>query len=63
VLRSVPPGRRAEAALAIHGAFAGALNDILLVGGIVALAGAVLALALVRKRDFAVYRAPEAATA
>jgi hypothetical protein len=63
VLRSVPPGRRADAAVAIHGAFAGALNDILLVAGIVALAGAVLALALVRKRDFAVYGAPEAAAA
>jgi hypothetical protein len=63
VLRAVPPGRRAEAALAIHGAFAGALNDILLVAGIVALAGAVFALALVRKRDFAVYRASEPVTA
>ena len=59
----MPPGRRAEAAVAIHGAFAGALNDILLVAGIVALAGAVLALALVRKRDFAVYGATEPAAA
>jgi hypothetical protein len=59
VLRGVPPARRAEAAMAIHGAFASALNDILLVGGIVALVGAVLSLALVRKRDFAVYGATE----
>ena len=35
------------------------MNDILLVAGIVALAGAVLALVLVRGRDFAVYGAPE----
>jgi EmrB/QacA subfamily drug resistance transporter len=59
VVQSVPPGRRAEAAAAIHGAFAGALNDILLVAGIVALVGAVLALALVRQRDFAVYGVTE----
>jgi EmrB/QacA subfamily drug resistance transporter len=59
VVQSVPPARRAEAAAAIHGAFAGALNDILLVAGILALAGAVLALALVRQRDFAVYGATE----
>ena len=34
------------------------MNDILLVGGIVALAGAVLALVLVRGRDFVAYGAP-----
>jgi EmrB/QacA subfamily drug resistance transporter len=59
----VPSGQRHAATLAIHSAFAGALNEILVVGAIVAFAGAVLSLALVRKRDFAVYGAPEAAAA
>ena len=63
VIHSVPPANRAAAGLAVHGAFAGALNDILLIAGIVALAGSVLALVLVRARDFAVYRAPEVAPA
>jgi EmrB/QacA subfamily drug resistance transporter len=61
VIANVPAAHRAQAAQAIHTAFAGAMNDILLVGGIVALVGAVLALALVRARDFAVYGVPEAA--
>jgi EmrB/QacA subfamily drug resistance transporter len=59
VLHSVPPSARAQADAAIHLAFASAMNDILLVAGIVALAGAVLALVLVRARDFAAYGVPE----
>ncbi len=59
VLRSVPPSARPQADAAIHVAFASAMNDILLVAGIVALAGAVLALVLVRTRDFAAYGVPE----
>jgi EmrB/QacA subfamily drug resistance transporter len=59
VLRGVPPAQRAHAAAAIHAAFAGALNDILLVGAIVAFVGAALSLVLVRSKDFAVYGAPE----
>ena len=47
----------------IHIAFASAMNDILLVGGVVAGAGAVLAFALVRGRDFATYGAAEPAAA
>ena len=39
------------------------MNDILLVAGIIALAGAVFALALVRRRDFVSYGAPEPAAA
>ncbi len=58
VLRGIPAHERATAALAIHGAFASAMNDVLLVGGIVALAGAVLALALVRSADFVAHGAP-----
>jgi EmrB/QacA subfamily drug resistance transporter len=63
VLARVPASQRPAAAAAIHGAFAGALNEILIVGGIVALVGAALALVLIRGRDFAVYATPEAAAA
>ena len=42
-------------------AFTAALNDILLVGGIVAFVGAVLALILVRRQDFVTYGAQEPA--
>ena len=60
VIASVPPGARAQAELAIHSAFAGAMNDILLVGSVVAFAGAALGLALVRGSDFVSYGAPGA---
>jgi hypothetical protein len=63
VLQRVPGGHRAAAATAIHRAYAGALNEILVVGGAVAFAGAALALVLVRRKDFAVYGAPEAVPA
>jgi len=63
VLVAVPAGQRAQATLAIHDAFAGAMNEILLVAGIVALAGAALGLALIRGSDFVQYRAPEPAHA
>jgi EmrB/QacA subfamily drug resistance transporter len=63
VLHAVPPAGRAQASAAIHIAFASAMNDILLVAGIVAAAGALLSLALVRDRDFATYGVPEPAAA
>jgi EmrB/QacA subfamily drug resistance transporter len=63
VVHGVPPGHRAAAELAIHSSFVGAFNDILLIAGVIALTGAVLALVLVRTRDFAVYGAPEPAAA
>jgi EmrB/QacA subfamily drug resistance transporter len=63
VVRSVPASHRHAAVIAIHSAFVSALNDILLVGGIVALAGAILALLLVRGSDFVTYGAPEPAAA
>jgi hypothetical protein len=64
VIAGVPGGPlRAHATLAIHSAFANAMNDILLVGGIVAFAGALLGLALVRGSDFATYGAAQPAGA
>ncbi|MFL5828608.1 MAG: MFS transporter [Gaiellales bacterium] len=63
VLHGVPGSLRPRAAEAIHAAFAGAMNDILLVAGIVALVGAVLGLLLVRSSDFVTYGAPEPAPA
>ncbi|MGZ4174093.1 MAG: MFS transporter [Solirubrobacteraceae bacterium] len=52
VIAGVPAAQRARATVAIHDAFAGAMNEILLVAAILALAGAVLALGLLRTRDF-----------
>ena len=63
VLHSVPAGQHARAVAAIDSAFAGAMNDILLVAGIVAIAGALLGLVLIRSSDFVTYRAPEPARA
>jgi EmrB/QacA subfamily drug resistance transporter len=59
VLRTVPGPERAQAALAIHSAFAGAMNEILLVAAIVAFAGAALGLVLVRGSDFVTQAAAE----
>jgi MFS family permease len=51
VLGTVPPGARQSIAHAAREGFLTGLNDVLLLGGVVALAGAVLALWLVRERD------------
>jgi hypothetical protein len=64
VIKGTPPGQRAKAVAAIHAAFAAAMNEILLVGAVVALGGALLALVLVRSSDFvASTAAPEPAPA
>jgi hypothetical protein len=63
VLGAVPAAQRARADLAIHAAFAGAMNDILLVGAVVAFVGAGLGLVLVRGRDFVTYGASDPAAA
>jgi len=49
---AAPPGQRQAVADAARSAFVGGLNDILLIGTVVAFAGALLALLLVRQRDF-----------
>jgi EmrB/QacA subfamily drug resistance transporter len=63
VLATVRGSLHARADAGIHVAFAAAMNDILLVGGLVALSGAVLALVLVRARDFASYSVARPAAA
>jgi hypothetical protein len=52
-LRSAPPQLRATVAQAAEASFAGALNTVLLIGGLVALFAAVASLVLIRSRDFA----------
>jgi EmrB/QacA subfamily drug resistance transporter len=59
VIGAVPHAERARASVAIHVAFTAALNDLLLVGGVVAFVGAALALLLVRGRDFVSYAPQE----
>jgi hypothetical protein len=63
VLHSVPARERAVAGTAIRVAFTSAMNEILIVGAVIALVGAVFALVLVRRQDFATYGAAEAAPA
>jgi hypothetical protein len=63
VLASVPHAARARADYAIHVAFASTMNEILLVAGLTAFAGAALAFVLVRSRDFAAHPAAEPAAA
>jgi EmrB/QacA subfamily drug resistance transporter len=57
-----PPGQRVEAVHAAKIAFVSGLNEILLIGSIVAFLGAALGLALVRSSDF-VASSPEAEAA
>jgi EmrB/QacA subfamily drug resistance transporter len=61
VLAGVPHAFHARASAFIHVAFVSAMNDILLVSGIIALVGAVLALVLVRGRDFVASEAAQPA--
>jgi EmrB/QacA subfamily drug resistance transporter len=55
-IASAPPGARAELATAIHASFASALNDLFVVSGLVALIGGIVAVILIRGKDF--YVAP-----
>jgi EmrB/QacA subfamily drug resistance transporter len=55
-LQTVPPAARHAVGAAAREGFLAGLNDVLTIGGIVAFAGAVLALLLVRERD--IERAP-----
>jgi EmrB/QacA subfamily drug resistance transporter len=57
-LAAAPEPGRPALQHAIDAAFTGGLNDLFLVGALVAFAGAALALALVRRSDFVVLGAP-----
>jgi hypothetical protein len=59
--RSLPPGARLALADAYRVGFTEALTRILLIGSAVALAGAALAFALVRGRDFVASHQPSGA--
>jgi predicted MFS family arabinose efflux permease len=52
LLASLPAARRGAVAEAVRSAFAAGLNDLLIVTGVLAFAGAVCALLLIRKQDF-----------
>jgi EmrB/QacA subfamily drug resistance transporter len=56
-LRAVPAAFRPQAATLVRSAFISGLNEILLVTSVAVFAGALLALALVRRRDLMVSRA------
>jgi EmrB/QacA subfamily drug resistance transporter len=60
-VQAAPPGSRAQLATAADQAFISGFNEILLVGAIVALVGAVAGFALVRSRDFVAAPEGEAA--
>jgi MFS family permease len=52
LLASLPADRRGPVTMAIRSAFAAGLNDLLIVTGAVALAGALCGLLLIRSKDF-----------
>lgn len=56
VIGAVPASVRGELVVAIHGAFAGAINDLLIVSGVIALVGAVCSVLLIRSKDFVASR-------
>jgi len=62
-IRAAPASARGEIAHVAKAAFISGLNDIFLLAGVIAFAGAVLSFALVRERDFVVFGPPEAAAA
>ena len=58
----LPASGRAQIALALHAAFASALNNLLVVSGVVALVGAMCSVLLIRSKDFVSPAPPPAPT-
>jgi EmrB/QacA subfamily drug resistance transporter len=54
VFEVIPPEARRQLASAIHSGFAGTLHDLLIISGVLALAGAACSVVLIRSRDFVV---------
>jgi EmrB/QacA subfamily drug resistance transporter len=52
VIKAAPAAARGQLVAAVHSSFTGALNDLLVVSGILALAGALGAVSLIRSKDF-----------
>jgi hypothetical protein len=52
VIAAAPAGARGRLAAAIAVAFTGSLNDLLIVSGVLALVGGILAMVLIRRKDF-----------
>ena len=52
LLASVPPAARGQVAEALRAGFAAGINDLVIITGIVALAGALCAMLLIRSKDF-----------
>jgi hypothetical protein len=61
VIGRLPPSARAVAGEVARASFISSLNDIFLVGAIVAFVGGIAALALIRSRDFVSQSAGEGA--
>lgn len=59
VVTAVPPQGRALVAEAARHAFTSSLNELFMVGAVIALVGSVVAFVTVRQRDFVVAQAPE----
>jgi hypothetical protein len=52
VVQSVPASARSQVISALHSSFAGSLNELLIVSGVMALVGALSAFILIRPKDF-----------
>jgi EmrB/QacA subfamily drug resistance transporter len=53
VVDAIPAGLRGELTAAIHSSFASAMNDLLIVSGLLAIVGAACSVVLIRGKDFA----------
>jgi EmrB/QacA subfamily drug resistance transporter len=62
-IAGAPPAHRAELATAIRSGFAAGINDLVVIAGVIALAGAVCSFVLIRRKDFVARHEPAGAPA